>query len=128
MLTYSFDDSSQIDYIPYKCPICYNIIWRNVSTYTCNKCQNKLCYHCLNNILNNDNNNCPFCRERLKHLISISEEYNLNDEEYDLNDEEYNLNDGNYNINDDKCRKKNIFLIIGIVLLFINMIYLLSLF
>ena len=116
-IIYSSDDTSKINYVPYNCPICYNIIWRDLSSYICNECENKFCYNFFNNIKNN-NNSCPFCRQKLEYLIPISE-INTNSNN---NNEITNRNSNNTN----KCSIKESLIGILIFLLFINAIYIVS--
>jgi Zn finger protein HypA/HybF involved in hydrogenase expression len=77
-----------------ECEICYNI-FKGYQFKQCNKCNNKICNYCYNNMINikkNDedpNINCPFCRTQLTNFQIYSDE-ELTDDDYVLNFDDQN--------------------------------------
>jgi hypothetical protein len=47
----SVDDNSEIDFIPSKCSICLDVICRDTISFSCLRCQEKICYKCIINIM-----------------------------------------------------------------------------
>ena len=55
------------------CPICFNVIWRDLDRFECQKCKKQICEKCIKKIhhyafLNNQNVKCPCCRNVIKDI------------------------------------------------------------
>lgn len=129
----SVDDNSPIDFIPTKCSICTDIIWRDTITFQCLRCNKDICINCIYNIIETTNV-CPYCRYKMTNIIEHMKIGNIiEDDSLYSNDEESveidEIEDTNTNNEKNNCYKivYLTFLLIVVVLLFINAIYLLSL-
>ena len=117
-MIYSVDDSFEIDYIPYRCPICYYIVWRGIPSYDCKECNKQICYSCFSNIIEGGEYYCPLCRNKPQNIILMNEIINSEDEE---SEESFELE------TNDKCNLNSGLKFIIILLLFMNIVYMLSL-
>ena len=133
----SVDDNSPIDFIPFKCLICTQIIWRDTITFQCLRCNKDICVECITNIINTTNV-CPYCRYKMSSIIEQMEIGNLieDDSLYSSEEEDITEDTEDTNITEDeeseddkkKCYKciSQISMLIVAVLLLLNGIYLLS--
>ena len=127
----SVDDNSKIDFIPSKCPICLDVMWRDTISFSCLRCQEKICYNCIINIMETANT-CPFCRYKITSIIEEMELDNLliNDDYDDSysNESENENQDTNVESDEKNCKKYiyQCLMISLFVLLLINAVYLLS--
>ena len=130
----SVDDNSPIDFIPFKCLICTQIIWRDTITFQCLRCNKDICVECITNIINTTNV-CPYCRYKMSSIIEQMEIGNLIEDDSLYSSEEEYTEDTDTTTEEEesendtqKCCKyiSQISILIVGVLLLLNGIYLLS--
>ncbi len=122
-MIYSVDDSFKIDYIPYRCPICYYIIWRGTSSYECKECEKQICFSCFSNIIDEGEYRCPLCRNKSQDIIIMNELSNVEYEASEASEESEDSFDSETN---NKCNLNNVLKFIIIFLLFMNIVYMLT--
>lgn len=133
MMIVSVDDNSPIDFIPFKCLICTQIIWRDTITFQCLRCNKDICVECITNIINTTNV-CPYCRYKMTSIIEQMEIGNIIEDDSLYSSEEEDTEDTNITEDEEieenktKCYKciSQISMLIFSVLLLLNGIYLLS--
>ena len=126
----SVDDNSPIDFIPFKCLICTQIVWRDTITFQCLRCNKDICFECITNIINTTNV-CPYCRYKMSSIIEQMEIGNMIEDDSLYSSEEEDTEDTDTTEDEEsECDKKKcisqISMLIVAVLLLLNGIYLLS--